>query len=118
LKNGWEIRSEWIDNDAGIAATKSDQNTALMDASALNFPLSVRRRKPGDVFQPLGMQDGSLTLGDFFTNEKLPGGARPDWPLVISGERIAWVAGVRIADFARVQKSSRRLVRLQLIKSV
>jgi len=117
LKNGWEIRSEWIDNAAGIAVTHSDQNTALMDAAALDFPLSVRQRAPGDVFQPLGMQAGSLTLGDFFTNQKLPAEARADWPLVISGERIAWVAGVRIADFARVQKDSHRLVCLRLIKS-
>jgi len=118
LKNEWEIRSEWVDNADGIEVTESDQYTALLDASALDFPLSVRRRKPGDVFQPLGMQEGSLTLGDFFTNEKLPGESRAAWPLVVSGERIAWVAGVRIADFAKVQKNSRRLVRLKLIKLV
>lgn len=117
LMNGWEIQSKWIDGTAGISVTEGDQNTALMDASALTFPLSVRRWKQGDVFRPLGMKDGSLKLGDFFTNEKLPSEARDSWPLVISGERIAWVAGVRIADFVKVQKNSRRLVRLQLIKT-
>lgn len=117
LNNGWEIRSEWIDDTGGVEVTHGDQNIAIMDAAALNFPLTVRRRAAGDIFQPLGMQNGSLTLGDFFTNEKLPVEARADWPLVVSGGRIAWVAGVRIADFARVQPNSRRLVRLRLLKT-
>lgn len=118
LNNGWEIRSEWIDNTAGISFTNSDQYTVYLDATSLNFPLIVRHRKSGDVFQPLGMQDGKLKLGNFFTNVKLAGESRTAWPLVISGERIAWVAGVRIADFVKVQKNSRRLVRLKLVKSV
>jgi len=117
LENGWEIRSEWIDAADGMVVNHGDPATALLAAAALNFPLSVRRRETGDIFQPLGMSDGTITLGDFFTNEKMPGEARKGWPLVISDERIVWVPGYRIANFARVQKNSRRLVRLQLIKS-
>ena len=86
-------------------------------ATAIEFPLSVRRREPGDSFQPLGLTKGSLTLGDFYTNEKMPREARSAWPIVVSGDRIVWVPGYRIADFVKVQENSRKLIRLRLIKT-
>jgi tRNA(Ile)-lysidine synthase len=117
LQNGWEIRSEWIDTTDVGSLIIDDLNTAVLDGDAISFPLSVRRRAAGDSFQPLGLARGSLTLGDFYTNEKMPREARAAWPIVVSGDRIVWVPGYRIADFVKVQENSRRLVRLQLIKS-
>jgi len=117
LENGWELHAEWADITETGSVFNDDANTAMMDADALEFPLTVRRRANGDVFQPLGLSHGSLALGDFFTNEKIPREARAAWPIVVSGGRIVWVPGCRMADFVKVHENSRRLVRLRLIKT-
>ena len=117
LQNGWEIRSEWISADEVGSWITDDLYNAVINGDAIEFPLRVRRRARGDSFQPLGLKQGSLSLGDFYTNEKMPREARAAWPIVVSGDRIVWVPGYRIADFVKVQENSRKLIRLRLIKT-
>jgi tRNA(Ile)-lysidine synthetase-like protein len=45
----------------------------------------VRARRPGDRFEPFGMDGHTMKLSDFFINEKLPQRAREAWPLLCSG---------------------------------
>jgi len=60
-------------------------------------PLSLRQRRPGDRFRPLGGA-GSKTLQDFFVDEKVPRLKRDTVPLLFSGDQLIWVAGYRIDD--------------------
>ena len=74
-------------------------------------PLTVRFPKPGDRFQPLGA-GGSQKLQDFFVNCKVPRALRPYIPLVLSGGRIVWVVGHRIAEPFKVRAGTRRVLEL------
>jgi tRNA(Ile)-lysidine synthase len=117
LENGWEIQAHWLDVEGDLVFDNSSSpNTAVLDASSLTLPLTIRRRAPGDRFQPLGVGSGSLTVGDFFTNIKMPRDARVGWPLVFSGSQLVWVPGYRPAETVKVQKNSRKLVQLRLLK--
>jgi tRNA(Ile)-lysidine synthase len=60
----------------------------------------VRRRLPGDRFQPLGMT-GHKKLQDFFTDAQVPRDERDTVPLFVSPRGIVWVGGLRVAEWAR-----------------
>ncbi len=82
------------------------------DADALGSGLTIRARKEGDVFQPLGMA-GEKRLSDFMVDERIPRRWRERVPLLTAADgRIAWVAGWRIADWAKVSAGSRSVARV------
>ena len=88
-----------------------------LDADQVSYPLSLRTRRPGNRYCPLGMDGHSLKLSDFFINHNLPVRARRDWPLVCSGETIAWVPGFQPAHHFRVTPETRRLLHLVVLKT-
>ena len=87
-------------------------HTALLDAAAVTVPLRVRTWRPGDRFVPLGMTR-SVKLQDFFVNAKVPRALRPWVPLVVCGDRIAWIVGHRISDEFKVTARTRRTIRIE-----
>jgi tRNA(Ile)-lysidine synthase len=75
--------------------------TALQ-AGSIRLPLSVRNRRPGDRFRPLGAP-GRRKLQDVFVDRKVPRSERDRVPLVVdASDRIVWVAGVTLAHECRV----------------
>ena len=80
--------------------------TAFFDHDALGDRLSIRTRRPGDRFQPLGLAR-EKKLQDFFTDEKVPRAWRDRVPLLVADRGIAWVVGYRIADWAKVMGSDK-----------
>lgn len=71
-----------------------NRNQIICDMDKLNQPLYVRRRKPGDRFQPSGM-NGSKKLKDFFIDCKIEQEKRNYVALFCSQEEIFWVGGLR-----------------------
>jgi len=118
LDHGWVIRSMWRETTEAmdLSNLKKDPSNVIIDADLIELPLVVRHRVTGDRFQPLGLKEGSMSLGDYFTNLKMPGVTRPAWPLVLSGGIIIWVAGCQIAEGVKIIASSRRFVQLRLEK--
>jgi tRNA(Ile)-lysidine synthetase-like protein len=66
---------------------------------------------PGDRMRPLGMS-GSRKLSDLLTDAKVPRRLRGAVPVVRDGERIVWLAGVRMSEEYRVGPDTKRAVRL------
>ena len=87
--------------------------TATLDPAILEGALVVRSRRPGDRFHPLGMP-GPVKLQDFFVNAGVPRRWRDRVPLVESKGGIAWVAGHRPAEWARLRPAAERVLRLEL----
>jgi tRNA(Ile)-lysidine synthase len=88
-----------------------DACEAYLDLEACGKQLSVRRRKNGDRFQPLGMTR-EKKLQDFFVDAYVPRGARDATPLVCANGRIAWIVGHRPAEWAKVRPGTGRAIRL------
>ena len=80
-----------------------------LDATAMRGTLRVRRRRPGDRFQPLGLA-GEKKLQDVFVDAKVPRSQRDSVPVVCDDEGIVWVAGYRIAERVKVTASTRRVL--------
>jgi tRNA(Ile)-lysidine synthase len=81
----------------GSRLAGADRHQEVLSARVLAGPVSVRSWRPGDRFQPLGLA-GTKKLQDFFVDAKIPREARRRVPLLVAGNRIAWVVGHRIAD--------------------
>jgi tRNA(Ile)-lysidine synthase len=110
------IFEEDIDKVKAAAFTNEDPFQAWVDLDSLNLPLEVRTRRPGETWQPLGMNGASQKVKDFMINVKCPVYGRDQWPLVCSGDQIVWIAGYRMAHFARITMSSKRILHLRLSK--
>jgi tRNA(Ile)-lysidine synthase len=91
-----------------------DSFVAWLDADLTGDRFTVRTRRTGDVFSPLGMNRQTVKLQAFFINVKIPRRARAGWPLVCAGEQIVWVPGFRLAHPFRVNKKTKRVVKLTL----
>ena len=85
---------------------------AYLDLDVLKGDLAARSRRPGDLFQPLGME-GKKKLQDFLLDRRVPKWQRDGIPLVTTATGIAWVVGERIAHWARVRQESRNILCLE-----
>lgn len=99
------------------AASERDRSgmarEAWLDADRLQDHLWVRPPRAGERMQPLGM-DGHRKLADIFNSLRIPPEARRRWPVVLSGDEVVWLAGLRLSHIARVTATATRAVRLRI----
>lgn len=75
------------------------------------FPLTLRKWKQGDRFQPFGMK-GTKKLSDFFKDEKLSLFEKENVWLLANKEHIIWVVGYRMNDQCKVTNSNQRILKI------
>ncbi|KPA14624.1 tRNA(Ile)-lysidine synthetase [Candidatus Magnetomorum sp. HK-1] len=91
------------------------QNNAYFDADIVKFPMFIRNVEPGDRFQPLGM-NGHQKLKKLFNNQKVPISERSRAAVLISQNKIVWVIGYRISQFAAITSKTRQVLACKYIK--
>ena len=91
---------------------RAGRERAYLDADLLPGPLLIRPRRPGDRFVPLG-GPGTRKVKSFLIDRKIPLTDRGRIPLVLSGDRIAWVVGHAIDDRFKVTGTTRRVLVLE-----
>jgi tRNA(Ile)-lysidine synthase len=122
LPGGWRLisRISAATSEAlASALANHDPYQVDLDAETLQSsanPLQLRSRRPGDRFQPLGLGGHSMKISDFFINSKLPRRARLQWPLLVCGETIAWVPGLRPSHEFRIRQGTYLLLHFQLVR--
>ena len=89
----WELSAELRDPPPAPGGPDS----AVLDPDALAADLEVRPWRDGDRMRPLGL-GGSKSLQDLFTDRRVPRSLRRTLPVVTSGGRIAWIAGVAVSE--------------------
>ncbi len=108
---GWEVTADII--KAGNEPEAEDDGwTARLDYDVAGASLTVRPRRPGDRFHPLGA-GGGRKLNRFLIDEKVPRAWRTRVPVVTDPDGIVWVAGWRIDERAKVTAATRRVLRLR-----
>ena len=80
-----------------------------VDFDKVSMPLTVRTRKPGDRFQPLGSR-GLKKIKDFFIDNKVPVMERDTVPIVTMNGDPIWLVGFRIDDRIRVSEETTNLL--------
>ena len=80
---------------------ETGQKTAFFDMEQLLFPLLVRNFRPGDRLAPLGLK-GTQKVKKVFIDRKIPREDRPRYPLLLCGDHVLWVVGLRQSEFAKI----------------
>ena len=93
----------------------TDPNIAHFDAGLIDFPLVLRHWRQGDSFRPLGMK-GFKKLSDFFTDQKLSIADKEEAWLLLTGDDIMWVAGMRIDDRFKITPRTKNILEIKLKK--
>jgi tRNA(Ile)-lysidine synthase len=91
--------------------------TALLDMEMLEFPLILRNIRPGDRFSPLGVT-GTQKIRKYFIDHKIDRTERRQCPVLLSGNRVVWLAGHRISNQFKVTPSTRRVLKIEICRPV
>ncbi len=97
--------------ETGTDDTSGTAHSIVIDAGRTSGALVVDALRDGDRMRPFGM-DGSRKLSDLLIDAKVPKRLRRMRPVVRDGERIVWLAGVRMSEEYRVTPETRRSVRV------
>jgi tRNA(Ile)-lysidine synthase len=89
-------------------------NIAYMDYDKIAPPLVVRTIRPGDRIQPLGME-GTKKLKSYFIDRKVPRGKRREIPLLVDGESVIWIAGMRLNERVKITNKSRKILKVEIV---
>jgi len=91
------------------AEIPADANRACLDQDQLAFPLVWRKWQPGDRFVPLGMK-GEKKVSDYLVDAKVPALEKDRVTVLVSGDRVVWLVGHRIAHPARITPTTQKRV--------
>jgi len=81
------------------------------DSDKVGGKVTLRHWRPGDRFQPIGLQS-AVKLQDLFTNRKIPHARRRELIVAATEDRkVFWVEGLRISEnFKLTPQTRRRLI--------
>jgi len=92
-----------------------NKNIACLDHDLLQLPLKKRIWKRGDSFHPLGMK-GKKKLSDFLVDNKISITDKEKVQVLLSGNQIVWVIGMRIDDRFKVTEKTKKIHICELIE--
>lgn len=91
-----------------------DINTIFVNSNLLQWPLVLRRKKAGDIFQPFGM-NGMKKVSKFFKDEKLSKIQKEGtWILENGDGKIIWIVGLRADDRFKVTNTKQKNYKISL----
>ncbi|RXG23317.1 tRNA lysidine(34) synthetase TilS [Leeuwenhoekiella aequorea] len=91
-----------------------DNNVAFFDSDQLEFPLTVRKWKEGDIFYPYGMH-GKKKISKYFKDNKFSTLDKESAWLLCSGEYIIWIVGERTDNRYKIKSGTTKLVKFTVI---
>jgi len=74
---------------------KKNPDIEYICGDGIRLPLVIRSWQKGDIFRPLG-QKGRQKVSDYFINKKLNVLQKEQVPLIVDGESLVWIAGMRL----------------------
>lgn len=107
----WRIEASVLRRRPRDVTATDGGRRAYLDADAVDG-LTLRRRRPGDRFHPLGLARPKK-LQDFLVDAHVPREERDALPLVCSSKGIVWVVTQRPAEWAKVSEGTRSVLQLR-----
>ncbi len=106
------IRSSLINREE-IGGFVNTKDVAFIDADKIRYPMLIRSRENGDFFYPIGF-GRRKKIQDYFVDEKIHRDERDLVPLLTSENNIVWVVGHRLDDRYKVDKETKRVLKLEI----
>lgn len=92
---------------------EKNKNIAYFSFDKLKFPLKLRYRENGDTFKPLGFNHNKK-LKDFFIDQKIDRNLRDQLPIILSVDKIIWLAGFRQSEEFKVDKEDKNIIKIEV----
>ena len=112
--SGWCLEAAVIEREGFDDDHLDNPNPweAFLDYDSTGSELVLRQRCSGDRFQPLGLGGHEKSLHTFMIDHKILRSLRDFVPIVASPWHIAWVAGWRIDERAKITAETERVLHL------
>ncbi len=108
---GWGAIKTEIREDIDIKERR--KGVEIFDFDRIEPPLFLRRRKPGDRFQPFGLPS-SKKLKEIMINDKIPRRLR-DYPILLCDRKgILLILGGRRSNLAKVDSKTKRFLMVEI----
>ncbi len=92
-----------------------DKIRGIIDYNKVKFPITVRNRKPGDNYKPIGLKGKSKKIKDIFIDKKIDKDIRDSLPLFINGDgEIIWVLNLGISDIFKTDKNTKEYLIIEI----
>ena len=85
----------------------------FFDFDKVKLPLTVRSRRAGDIFMPLGTVEQKKT-GKFLTAQRVPKRIRDKTLIVEDSQKVIWLWPIRMCEQAKVTDKTKKILRLQI----
>jgi len=86
------------------------------DYEKIKLPLVIRFRRTGDRFIPFG-QTGEKKVGKFLTAQRVLHEIRQNILIIEDREKIIWVCPVRISEQTKIDKTTQKILQLEINES-
>jgi tRNA(Ile)-lysidine synthase len=103
-----------FDKDTDFLFSKDNQIVHL-DSDLINLPLKIRKWQEADYFHPLGMK-GKKKLSDFLIDLKINRLDKECIHVVLSGDQIVWVVGLRIDEQFKITEKTKKIIEIAVSK--
>ena len=99
--------------DGAVVGHDAAPFTCYLDFGKTGSSLLARRRKDGDRFVPLG-RTSEKKIKDYLIDARVPRSWRDSIPVLVSPERVIWLAGYRIDDTVKVTDATQKTLRIEV----
>ncbi|GAA4303555.1 tRNA lysidine(34) synthetase TilS [Aestuariibaculum suncheonense] len=103
-------------SEVDMVSHEHDEHCIYIDKGLLHSPLTIRQKKQGDAFSPLGMKGKKKKLSKFFKDEKFSLVDKENTWLFCSDDNIVWVIGKRADDRFKVTDKTKHILKIELIQ--
>lgn len=109
---GYLIEVDYYKSDKKTFKDKKD--TVYFDADKIEYPLTIRTRKPGDYFTPYGME-GTKKIKNLMIDLKIKTELRNKIPILTTNNGdIIWVGTLRRSNKYKVEDTTENIIRFKI----
>ncbi len=109
---GLKFEGKKMKRETFLRLRSDDQTRAFLNLGKLRFPLTVRNRREGDRYRPLGAP-GRKKVKEILRSKGIPLDKRERHPVFLSGDDIVWILGLPVSEKYKIEKETKSIFEIK-----